>query len=286
MTGAPVQAKLRLALDEHLKVLSVSDGIEALLGFSAEDFLAFRVSVKDRIHKDDAAIAGMLFSSPIENKSGTFNIRLRHADGRIRCIKGQYSKEPANEGGAVLDLLLQDAKSLYESRGEPTSLTTIGPLMDIVDEALYFKDRNYVFTGGNRQSILAFAGPGGDGAGFLGKTDYDLFPEEYADIYYRLEREVFEKNAVASELQVTLTPDGGKRWVDNRKYPIRNKNGEIIGLFGVAQDITVRMDALERLRESEDSLREAQSIADRAAMFWRPPLGCGQVRTFWTKCSE
>lgn len=133
--------------------------------------------------------------------------------------------------------------------------------MDIVDEALYFKDRNYVFTGGNRQSILAFAGPGGDGAGFLGKTDYDLFPEEYADIYYRLEREVFEKNAVASELQVTLTPDGGKRWVDNRKYPIRNKNGEIIGLFGVAQDITVRMDALERLRESEDSLREAQSIA-------------------------
>ena len=261
MTGAPVEAKLRLALDEHLKVLSVSDGIEALLGFSAEDFLAFRVSVKDRIHKDDAAIAGMLFSSPIENKSGTFNIRLRHADGRIRCIKGQYSKEPANEGGAVLDLLLQDAKSLYESRGEPTSLTTIGPLMDIVDEALYFKDRNHVFTGGNRQSILAFAGPGGDGAGFLGKTDYDLFPEEYADIYYRLEREVFEKNAVASELQVTLTPDGGKRWVDNRKYPIRNKNGEIIGLFGVAQDITVRMDALERLRESEDSLREAQSIA-------------------------
>ena len=95
---APVEAKLRLALDEHLKVLSVSDGIEALLGFSAEDFLAFRVSVKDRIHKDDADIAGMLFSSPIENKSGTFNIRLRHADGRIRCIKGQYSKEPAKRG--------------------------------------------------------------------------------------------------------------------------------------------------------------------------------------------
>ena len=138
----------------------------------------------------------------------------------------------------------------------------------------------------NRQNILAFAGPGGDGAGFLGKTDYDLFPEEYADIYYRLEREVFEKNAVASELQVTLTPDGGKRWVDNRKYPIRNKNGEIIGLFGVAQDITERMDALEGCARARNRCGKRRESRAWAAMSWTSPTGYGRVRMSWTKCSE
>src|ERR1017187_3931498 len=106
MTGPLVQAKLRLALDERLTVLSVDDGIARLLGFSAEDFSSARVSLRDRIHADDADIAGMLFSLPAEDKSGTFNIRLRHADGLIRCVRGEYEKHAARAGGeAVLDLL-------------------------------------------------------------------------------------------------------------------------------------------------------------------------------------
>lgn len=62
MNGAPVESKIRLALDEHLTVLSVCDGIEELLGFSAEDLLKAKVVLKDRVHAEDADIAGMLFS--------------------------------------------------------------------------------------------------------------------------------------------------------------------------------------------------------------------------------
>jgi hypothetical protein len=172
MSGAPVEAKIRLALDEHLTVLSAGCGVETLLGFSAEDFLTSKVSLKDRIHSDDGDIAGVLFSPNSKDRSGTFNIRLRHADGTIRCVKGQYSKEPANGGeGAVLELLLQDAKSLWKALAEPTSLTTIDPVMNSVEEALYFKNRNHVLTAANRKALLGWPGAGGDGDGLLGLTD-------------------------------------------------------------------------------------------------------------------
>ena len=96
------------------------------LAFSAEDFLTSRVHLKDRIHSDDADIAGMLFSCNLEIKSGSFNIRLRHADGKIRCVRGQFAaRRRMAMGEAILDLLLQDAKSLWKSPdGEPIT----GPL--------------------------------------------------------------------------------------------------------------------------------------------------------------
>jgi len=262
MTGPLVQAKLRLALDERLTVLAVDDGIERLLGLRAEEFLGSRVSLKERIHADDADIASLLFSPHIEDKSGSFNIRLRHADGRIRCVRGRYTKEAEGAGGgAVLDLLLEDAKSLYERGRDPASLTTIDAVMNVVEEALYFKNRDHVFTGANRKALLSWSKGGEDSVGLLGQTDYDVFPEEFADHYYRLEREAFTGVAVLAETETPPAGSGAKGWADNRKYPVRDANGEVIGLFGVMRDISKRMQTEAALLESEESLREAQQIA-------------------------
>jgi diguanylate cyclase (GGDEF)-like protein/PAS domain S-box-containing protein len=269
MLVAPIQAEVRLVLGERMTVLSASAGIEALLGFSAADFLKEKVTLEDRIHPDDADVAEVLFSRRSAEKSGTFNIRLRHADGRIRCVSGEYNKEQLDGTGKVaLNLLLADANSLYAGAGEPASLTTIDPMMNCVGEALYFKNRNHVFTAANQTSMRSFSKASGNGAGLLGKTDYDLFPEEYADLYYGLEKKVLAGATVASEIH-PLPPDdaGTKQWVNNLKYAVKDPKGAVVGLFGVAHDITGHQEVLERLRESEESLREAQSIAGMGS-YW------------------
>ena len=150
MTGPPVQARIRFALDEYLTVLSASAGVKALRGYSAEDFLSSRVVFRDLIHPGDCDIAEMLFSPELPNQSGAFNFRLRHADGRIRCVCGQYTREPADGNETkTIDLWLEDAKSQFAREGAPESLTVIAPVMDIVNDALYFKNRNHVFTAAN-----------------------------------------------------------------------------------------------------------------------------------------
>ena len=259
MTGPPVQARIRFALDEYLTVLSASAGVKALLGYSAEDFLSSRVVFRDLIHPGDCDIAEMLFSPELPNQSGAFNFRLRHADGRIRCVCGQYTREPADGNETkTIDLWLEDAKSQFAREGAPESLTVIAPVMDIVNDALYFKNRNHVFTAANGLTRKAFESVCDN---VVGLTDYDLFPEAYADAFYRLDTEALAGNPVARETRAVLGKDGQQRWVDNRIYPVRDPDGEIIGLFGAGRDITQDKMFDERLRESEESLREFQRIA-------------------------
>jgi len=261
MNGPPVQSKIRLALDEHLTVLSVCDGIESLLGYSAEDFLTSKVNLKDCIHADDADIAGMLFSPNLEEESGTFNIRLRHADGRIRCVKGQFTREKAEGSGPrVVSLLLQDAKSLWNDLDSEPKTARFKALMESTDDFIFFKDRNHVFTAASRK-MGALIGTNGPSQDLRGQTDYDIVPEMYADAYYRVEEQIFAGISVGRKVDEGLKSSGSLGWLDSRRYPIRNESGEIVGLFGVVRDITEQVRAGQALRESEEWLKESQRIA-------------------------
>lgn len=236
-----LEATIRLVLADPPAPLSVSDGIEPLLGFSPDDFLNAKVSLQSRIHADDRDIAETLFSPADNHSAGTFNIRLRQADGKIRCVRGRYEKTPDEaRGSVILEIHLQDAKGLQQNLGVPPMTDCLRAMLENTDDYIYFKDRNHVFIGASQSlaSLDILADPARHSADMLGLTDYDLFPEELADAYYRLEKQVFATNTVAHAIQEVRSRDGRKGWVDNRKYPIWDTGGETVGLFGVARDIT------------------------------------------------
>ena len=60
-----------------------------------------------------------------------------------------------------------------------------------------------------------------------------------------------DSSHIAHEVQAYLANDGHSGWVDNRKYPIADGEGQIIGLFGIARDITDLQRAEVALIESE-----------------------------------
>ena len=226
-----------------------------MLGYRPEDFLAGRVSLPDLFHAQDADIAASLFPAGVPAGSGTFNARLRQADGRIVCVKVSYSRSidgPGDDGH--LCLLLQDARSLRADLDDQPMMANFKAIMEVTDDFIYFKDRNHVFTGAS-QTLVSITQPAEHWTDLLGKTDYDVFPEAYADIYYRLEKDVFAGIPVAHEVQEYRRKDGRIGWVDNRKYPIRDDAGEIVGLFGIARDITAKVLAERALRAERDQSR-------------------------------
>lgn len=248
------EATLSLRLGEQPLVLSASNSIELLLGFTPQQFLNGQITIQERIHPHDSDIADQLFSRQPQQPVGTTNIRLRQANGRILCVKLSYHTHSDEQGDTLLDLLLQDVKSLPRTYDAKTSAVDFHAIMDNTDDYIYFKDRNHVFTGAS-QTLVSLCQPAEHWSDLLGQTDYDVFPEPYADIYYKLEKQVFAGMPVAQEIQEYLTNDGKQGWVDNRKYPIKNDRGEIVGLFGVARDITVRMRAQQELLEGEERFR-------------------------------
>src|ERR1700690_1310646 len=96
--GTMVNPTFCFASSDPPRLVSVRGGTEALLGYSQSEFITGKVSLKEMIHAGDAGIAECIFSSHLDARSGCINMRLRHADGRIRCVKGYYTKKPARTG--------------------------------------------------------------------------------------------------------------------------------------------------------------------------------------------
>lgn len=243
--------------------------MQALLGYPAADFLSGRTALPALIHPEDRDIADTLFSPASPEKSGDCNLRIRQADGRILCVKSVYRRESTADG-TVLVLQLQDAKSLPRTMVGAATSPMFAAMMENTDDYIYFKDRNHVFTGAS-QTLVALCSPATRWTDLLGQTDYDVFPEEFADIYYRLEKQIFAGNTVAHEVQKTLGKDGRAGWVDNRKYPIRDTNGVLIGLYGIARDITALKQKEEELEASEQRWKFAVEGSGDGLWDWNVP---------------
>ena len=88
----------------------------------------------------------------------------------------------------------------------------------------------------------------------VGKVDRDFFPKDLAD-KYRADDERIMSTGVADELDEEYVEGNERRIVHTVKAPVRDENGEIVGLLGIFHDITERKRAEEALGRSERNLR-------------------------------
>jgi two-component system sensor histidine kinase/response regulator len=123
-------------------------------------------------------------------------------------------------------------------------------LMDNVPDAIYFKDRQSRFIRINCALAQRFGLS--DPAEAIGKSDFDFFGEEHARQAYLDEQEVLRtgKPMLARE-EVEYWPDGRITWASTTKLPLHDRDGVVIGTFGVSRDITHRKLSEKSLRDSE-----------------------------------
>ncbi len=252
------EVKLCFALEEPPRLISAGGDVEGLLGYSVDELLRNQVRLQDRIHPGDSGLAQRLFSPASGQESGSCNLRLRHAGGRIRCIRANYTKNSAGEKPGLV-LLLEDARSLTgpeDAALEANFSTLIQHTRDIV----YVKNLNHVYVAASR-ALTSLTHSAQSAAELKRKTDYDLFAEGIADVSYRLEEQAIAEGRGTHQLQERTAQDGARHWIDDRKYPIGDAQGETAGILGIAPEITEYIDAELKVRESEESLREAQRMA-------------------------
>ncbi|MEA1049545.1 PAS domain S-box protein [Lamprobacter modestohalophilus] len=229
---------LHLTTDDpgDVNVLATDGPVETVLGWTATQLVAGRVQFLEQFHPDDADVVDQLLQCPPDAPSERRNARIRKADGQVLCVV-IAQQTGSGSHGAQITWRLQDAKRLPRTLPDPRSDAYLRAITDNTDDYIYFKDRHHVITGAS-QTLVSVCEPAEHWSDLIGVTDYDVFPETYADHYYRLEKEVFAGLDCAHEIQPTLTKEGQKGWVDNRKYPIKDSSGNIIGLYGIARDIT------------------------------------------------
>jgi len=181
------------------QLVSAGEGVEALLGYTQKEFLTAKVQLRDRIHPEDAGLAEALFSQNGTNTSGSVNLRIRHSDGRIRCLKTRYTKAPTCDDGYKLDLWMEDARKVNEP-GDAILIASFKTLIEQTDDYIFLKNCNHVILAASR-NLPKFTESANQTSELVGKTDYDIHPEAIADVAYRLESRAFAEGQRVNELQ-------------------------------------------------------------------------------------
>ena len=92
----------------------------------------------------------------------------------------------------------------------------------------------------------------------IGKSDFDYFPEEFAQMAYKVEQEIIATGIpVIGKVEKLNKPGSSRVWLSASKYPFYNANGEIIGTWGLSKDITSLKNAEEELMRLNTELEKA-----------------------------
>ncbi len=129
-------------------------------------------------------------------------------------------------------------------------------VMDNIPQLILWKDRNSVYLGCNQNTaqVAGFKSP----EEIVGKTDYDLpwTPEE-ADWYCECDRLVMDSGQPQLHIiETQQQADGRKAWLDTCKIPLRDAQGNVIGILVTIEDITERKQAEYQLQNLKQELEK------------------------------
>ena len=167
----------------------------------------------------------------------------------------------ASESGTVCRLVLTD---ITEIRQTDAALKQSEALLQAVSEgttdAIYAKDRQgrYLMLNSSVARII-----GKNKADLMGRDDHALFAPDDAVRLMALDREVMESGTTRTHEEV-LGAGGAQHTFSTTKGPIRDARGEVVGLFGIARDITAQKqhDAVQAARLRLMSFAPGHSVAE------------------------
>ena len=169
-------------------------------------------------------------------------------------------------------------------------------VLDTFPISVFWKDVNSVYLGCN-QNFLHDAGLQ-EISQIIGKTDDELpWGETEADFFRANDRAVIESQTAKLRIEETQHhADGQIIWTETNKIPLRNLQGEVIGVLGTYQDISDRQkleQAQIRLTAILESTPDYIGIANtQGEILWhnrqlkelRPELDNGEEHRFVSEC--
>lgn len=80
-----------------------------------------------------------------------------------------------------------------------------------------------------------------DEAEVLGKLPADYLPPELAEKFCEDDRWVMQSGVPRlGMVEMWFNPHGGRDWISTNKYPLRNLDGEVVGIIGILQNLDIR----------------------------------------------
>jgi len=232
---------LTILADVALGVKAVQKG--------AQDYL-----VKEQVTPD---LLARSIRYAIERKRAGEALRKAHDQLEIRVQERTAELAAANE-----ELRMEIA----ERRRAEEQLRQYQLIVEAANDALFIKDLQSRYTVVNSRLLELFGSIPREQV--IGKSDNELMPLEHALHNVRDDQEVLKSGKQRDFIKKNVI-EGRDYWFHTTKIPLRDDAGSIIGLVGIARDITERKRAEEAQKEL---LRMKDEFIDNVSHELRTPL--------------
>ncbi len=150
----------------------------------------------------------------------------------------------AKQVALMADLTRQD---LAESK------ELLRTIIDTVPVRIFWKDLNSTYLGCNR--LFAYDANMENQNQLIGKNDFDMPWKNEAQGYIDDDQLVISSGKEKISYDEEQTHDDGSRiWVTTSKTPLRNEDGDIIGVLGAYVDVTAQKEAMAAIQKARDEL--------------------------------
>jgi two-component system, sensor histidine kinase and response regulator len=236
------------------QLLYVNAAAERIYGRSLEELTQHKNVWRESIHPEDRARVEENLRELLTRVQVKQEYRIVRPDGEIRWLEDRVSvvfddhHRPALVGGIGTDITERKRaeQAVRESEAVYHALVESLPL------SLVRKNHAGQIVFGNHKFCETLGRPLED---LLGKTDFDLFPSELAHKYVADDRQVLLSGEVLHGIEQHQLPDGRTTYVEVLKGPVRNPQGDIIGVQVMFWDVTERKQAEESLEHERNLLQ-------------------------------
>ncbi|MCL2635640.1 MAG: PAS domain S-box protein, partial [Betaproteobacteria bacterium] len=275
------QERDRLRLEAHLKLSldavgggsweyqhesdrhSISAALRQLLRDPAEAAPLTLAGWCERIHPEERAAFSAVVA--IAESGATprhlIEYRIRGGDGswiwvedRGCAIEYRADGRPALTIGILTDI----SKRRHEQARIESERNRLGALLKMLPEMVWLKDGDGIYRECNPLAGRLF---GCSPEAVIGHSDRQLLSAEMAERLSEQDRLTIAQNGTQRFEEILHFPDGSSEHVETLKTPIYNSDGSLLGVLGIAHDITEREGSRQRIAAQNRALRLMSGVA-------------------------
>jgi len=238
------------------------------LGYSEDELR--RIPVFDLYAEESKSKAKSVFDKRFEQGLNIENEEMAYQKKNGKKVYGLLSTSVIKDkdGQAVTSrsvvIDITERKKAEETLRESEQKHKV--LLENLPQKIFYKGKNLTYVSCNDNYAR---GLGAKSDEIAGKTDYEFFPKELAEKYRADDKSVMDSGKT-KEIEETYIQDGQEMWVQTVKIPIKNEEGNIVGIIGIFWDITERKQAqgnivrsAQEWRTTFDSITDMVSIHDK-----------------------
>jgi PAS domain S-box-containing protein len=263
----------------------VSPNVLAQLGHPAEALTSGTLPYSELVHPEDLARVAQeveghtLAGAPVFEQE----YRLRHADGEYRWIYDFTTVIRDDLGvvthyhGYIQDITRRkqtDEQSRLAHVSLERAVRFTEALLSAIPTPVFYKDTEGRYLGCNRAFTEIM---GVSSEQIVGKTTFELWPSEHAEMYHRMDLQLMENpERQVYEFKVR-DQHGAERLVIYAKDVFRDENERVSGIVGAFMDITERKRAEEAFRAANERFASVLRAATAYAITATDPEGVIKV---------